>query len=289
MKRQSDTELRGAVRGMIKDYESTGYGHDPRMDVLVDAARRWYDLKPLPDDIDVTTLTEEQMRALLKKDYETWRDRFTKELVRRGYLQAVYHEMYHIGGDGYENTCLVLFKNDRFDANDENGTPLSWIDEHDGLFNADLRDSDIHDGGEKCAWIKDDVAKMVVDRLKKKPGFSVTGETPEHFYTRYHCSIDGVSFDLFQTFKKKIAVVVKHVKQPSIAVMESKKAAPALTVGAVEIMGDFELDDEPSADEKKKAWATIRDTFPEAFKGNRGRGLMFTKETEMDDSFVIYQ
>lgn len=283
MKKQSDTDLRKQVRGMIKEYNSTGYGHNPTMDALVEAAKRWYDLKPLPDDVDVATLTEEQMRELLKKDDITWREPITKELVRRGYLQAVYHEVYYIGGDGDENTFLVLFKEDDFDVND---AVMHYIGKNirDGLFSPDLRDSHVH-GGETSAWIKDGVAKTVIDRLKKNPAFSVTGETPEHFYTRYHCSVDGASFDLFQTFKKKIAVVVKHVKLASLE--PEKPATPSLNKGAVEIGEPFEID-EPSADEKNKAWLVLRETFPEAFKGNRRNDLMFTKRTEIDDSFVAY-
>ena len=249
-KKDSDVKLRKKVRDIIKEYNSTGYDHNPAMDTLVEVAKRWYDLKPLPDDFDLAMLTEKQMRDLVKKDERTWRIPITKELVRRGYVQVVYHNMYYIDGDGDENTCLVLFKDDEFDPAKCKHV-VNYVDDNltDDLFNADSRKSDGKYGDEARAWIKDIAVQPVIEKLESNPDFKVLGKDDFHYYTKYHCSFNDTEFDLFQTFEEKIAV---------------------------------------DGTGKEAAMGLLRETFPEAFTGNRWRKLSFTMDTEINDSFAIY-
>jgi hypothetical protein len=199
-----DEELRKSVRSVLTGYDAGEAIDSGSVDIIVKAARLWYGLNPLKDDFDVEKLTVDEMRALVKKDREKWIGSFKDELLRRGYVQFIYHEIRYEDGNGDENSYVLLLQEgektlDRVDTDDIIKDPL---------FNTDFDNVDFRGEAQDVAlWEKDSLMSDVSQRLVDF-GFKAIITKDDHYWTQYVFEYDGVSYLLAQTYKTRIGVIV---------------------------------------------------------------------------------
>ena len=208
MEHLSDEELRVMVKPIIDRYHSTGYGQNPMMNILIESAERWYNLSPLTSDFDIGSLTIEQMRDLLKKDWNKWRKLFTDELINREYVQVVYHEIRYEDGSGDTHIYVVLMPRDVVGSQMEDLVGDEYID--DILLNTDFDDVDKEgEPQDEFSWVKDGIMNDINQRLIDH-GATLLGTQDRHSWTVYTFNIDEHTIELAQTFQHRLSCIVDN-------------------------------------------------------------------------------
>jgi len=201
MEQLSDEELRKLIR------DKHGLNSLIPSEVA-EAVKRWYAINPPADDFIVSELTIEQMRELLKKDWNKWRKLFTDELINRGYVQVVYHEIRYDDGSGDTHIYVILMPQDVVGSQMDDLVDYNLID--DILFNTDFIDVDKEgEPQDEFSWVKDGLMSDVNRRLIDH-GATLLGTQDRHSWTVYTFNIDGHSVELAQTFPHRLSSVIDN-------------------------------------------------------------------------------